>query len=279
VLGWAAWRRINRLLSEAPADEAERPRRAEDGLVLDGVTVCAGGRTLLDGLSFAVPPGTLLGVAGPNGAGKSTLLRLIAGLTRPDAGEARLDGVVLHDPTRRPAGYLPQGVALLDGTVAENVTRFGGDLPAAIGAAQLAGVHDTIGRLPKGYDTALQDGGAALPGGIRQRIGLARAVHATPRLVVLDEPDASLDHDGTQALRQALEALRGTGAVVVITTHRPALIAAMDQVLVLEDGKLAAFGPPSEVAPPAATSAASPAISPPARAPHAVPARVTAKAG
>jgi ATP-binding cassette subfamily C protein len=244
ALAWAAWRRVDTMLALAPA---EVPVAAQDeaGLVLEGVTVRADSRALLDDITLAVPPGTLLGVAGPNGAGKSTLLRLLAGLSRPDTGQARLDGVAVHDPARPPCGYLPQGVALLDGTVAENIARFAGGAAVAVAAARDAGVHDAIGRLPRGYETALHDGGAGMPGGLCQRIGLARALYGTPRLVVLDEPDANLDNDGALALRAALQAVRDAGAIVVVTTHRPALLAAMDRVLVLRDGRVASFGPPA----------------------------------
>ncbi len=251
----AAWRRIGRL-DLSPAAAASAPATAlEDapGLVLRGVSFALSGKPILAGLTLVVPPGTALGVLGVNGAGKSTLLRLLAGLLRPTEGDLLLDGAPLMPGAH--IGYLPQNVSLLSGTVGANISRFteGTDdtlLHAdAIVAARQAGVHDLIGRLRQGYETELLADGEGLSGGQRQRVALARALCGQPRLLILDEPDASIDHDGDTALLAALRAARAQGSIVVLTTHRPRLLDAMDVILVLKDGRMQSFAPPDRPQP------------------------------
>ncbi len=216
------------------------------GLRLRGVGVSRGGRRLLQDVGFMVPPGCALAVTGPNGGGKSTLLRLLAGVVEPDAGEVLLDGLPTAPGGRR-IGYLPQSVSLLDGSIADNVMRFAARDDAATAEAILAcrraGVHEMIGRLRLGYDAPAGEAGVGLSGGQHQRIGLARALFGTPRLLLLDEPDASLDHEGDAALLRAVAAARDASAVVVVVTHRASLLAAMDLRLELREGRVAAFGP------------------------------------
>jgi ABC-type protease/lipase transport system fused ATPase/permease subunit len=199
------------------------------------------GRPLLRGVSFALAPGELLALVGPSGAGKTTLARLLAGVLRPAAGAVRLDGADLRqfDPRALgPAlGYVPQDVELFDGTVAENIARF--TVPgegAVVAAARAAGAHALILRLPQGYDTPVGDAGRLLSGGQRQRVALARALFGDPAFVVLDEPDASLDAEGEEALVAALQGLRARGATVVAVTQRRRLLGLADRVLVLRDG-------------------------------------------
>jgi ATP-binding cassette subfamily C protein len=251
ALALAAWRRI-RALRSATIDHAAsmpltEPRWAEprwdtpvaEGLVLRDVTFRAPGegRVLLSCINLTVPPGCLLGVVGPNGAGKSTLLRLLAGLFPPTEGAIFLDGTPLQSANRPQIGYLPQNVGLLDGSVFDNIARFAPDNDP-IAAARDAGVHELIGRLPGGYETDLRPDAPALSGGQVQRIGLARALLGAPRLLVLDEPDASLDHAGEDALAATLLAVRARGGIVVLTTHRPGLLAVMDRLLELQDGRV-----------------------------------------
>jgi ATP-binding cassette subfamily C protein len=254
ALALAAWRRIGRL-DLAPA-AARAPCAAQDdtpGLVLRDLSFAQAGKPILAGLTLSVPPGTALGVLGVNGAGKSTLLRLLAGLLRPTEGDLLLDGAPLLPGAH--IGYLPQNVSLLSGTVGANISRFaaGADdtlLHAdAIVAARQAGVHDLIGRLRQGYATELLGDGEGLSGGQRQRVALARALCGQPRLLILDEPDASIDHDGDTALLAALRTARAQGSIVVLTTHRPRLLDAMDVVLVLKEGRMHSFGPPERPQP------------------------------
>jgi len=165
----------------------------------------------------------------------------------------RLDGAALdqwrNEDLGRHIGYLPQDVALFDGTVAENICRFdaGATSDAILKAAQIAGVHDTILRLPEGYSTRIGQGGMSLSAGQRQRVGLARAVFGDPFLVVLDEPNANLDAEGENALGRAIQILRRMGSIVIVISHRPNALAALDMALVLYEGKAIAFGTSQQV--------------------------------
>ncbi len=253
ALAHAAWRRIDRLMAaESPLPSAPALAKAWPGLLVEGATLrAADGQDLLRGIDLRIPPGTLVAVTGPNGAGKTTLLRLLAGLAPPDAGAVLLDGAPVHGGAG--VGFLPQSVSLLDGSVGENIGRFRDDaLPAAIAAARRAEVHDLIGRMARGYETALTRNGAALSGGMKQRVGLSRALCGSPRLLVLDEPDASLDADGTAALLRALRACCEEGAIAIVTSHRPALRDAADRVVALRNGTLddaSLPGAPAQAAP------------------------------
>ncbi|HIC81577.1 MAG TPA: type I secretion system permease/ATPase [Kiloniellaceae bacterium] len=211
-------------------------------------------KPVIKGISFALSPGESLGVIGPSAAGKSTLARLLIGVWAPAAGHVRLDGADISDWDHvllGPAlGYLPQDVELFDGTVAENIARFGeADPEKIVRAAQRANVHEMILRLPQGYDSVIGQGGAALSGGQRQRIGLARALYGEPAFIVLDEPNSNLDGDGEEALRKAVAELKAGGTTLVVIAHRPSVLAGMDKLLVLRDGLIEQFGPREEVMP------------------------------
>ncbi len=203
-------------------------------------------------LSLSIPAGSQLGIIGPSGAGKSTLVRTLLGLLRPMAGSLRLDGAEIGQYGRsalgRSVGYLPQDVELLDGSLSENIARFGDiDPEAVVRAAQRAGVHEMIVALPDGYDTRLQ-GSFTLSAGQRQRVALARALYGEPAVVILDEPNSNLDEAGNAALQRALSELRSEGSTVVIVTHRSSVLAQMDAVLLLSEGRAALHGTPAEVA-------------------------------
>jgi PrtD family type I secretion system ABC transporter len=210
----------------------------------------SGGRRLpvLNQVSFALDPGDALGVIGPSASGKSTLAKCLVGAWTPDGGEVRLDSATPAQwgpaARARHVGYLPQTVELLTGTIRDNIARF--DTQAQdrdiVAAARLAGVHEMILQLPEGYGTRLGHGGLLLSGGQTQRIGLARAVYGRPRLVVLDEPNSNLDAAGDEALAEAIGALRAGGTTLVIMAHRPSAIAAVNKLLVLQNGTVAHFG-------------------------------------
>jgi PrtD family type I secretion system ABC transporter len=223
-------------------------------LSVEGMSYVAPGspRPLLRNVSFELEAGEILGIIGPSGAGKSTLARHLVGVLAPTAGTVRLDGADVAAWSRNGlgahVGYLPQDVELFADTVACNINRFQpGDDPAVLEAARMAGVHELILRLPNGYNTAVGEGGAVLSGGIRQRLGLARAVYASPSLVVLDEPSSNLDADGDVALGDCLIALKKRGVTVVLISHRPASIVAADKLLLLKDGAVELFGPRLDV--------------------------------
>ena len=208
---------------------------------------------VLRGISFDLSPGDGLGVIGPSASGKSTLARLLVGAWTPDLGEVRLDGASLSqwDPEAlgRHIGYLPQSLELLPGTIAENIRRFdpAGSDAAVVEAAKQAGAHEMILKLPGGYETPIGAGAPPLSGGQAQRVGLARALYGGPKLVVLDEPNAHLDAEGDEALTRAVLAARRGGAAVVVMAHRPSAVAAVNRILVLNDGMMADFGEKQEV--------------------------------
>jgi len=204
-------------------------------------------------ISFSVNPGQAVGVIGTSGAGKSTLAKALTGFLVPAAGRIRLDGAALDQYEARVLGqhigYLPQRVALFDGTIKENISRLSQDPDdaAVVDAAKRAGAHEMILRLPQGYDTPVSANGGRLSGGQIQRIGLARAMYGNPVMLVLDEPNSNLDNEGSQALNAAIAAFKSEGRIVLIMAHRPAAIQQCDMLLVLENGTRRAYGPKDDV--------------------------------
>jgi PrtD family type I secretion system ABC transporter len=256
-----SWRRLSDALSAAPTEEEHTPLpRPAQTLRLTAVSAAAPGTmsAVLHDVSVTLTAGIALGVIGPSGSGKSSLARLLVGVWAPARGVIRLDGATLDqwpsDELGKFIGYLPQEVELFDGTVAQNIARFSanGDPAQLIAAAKAAGVHEIILRLPNGYDTPVGETGVALSGGQRQRIALARALYGDPFLVVLDEPNSNLDAPGERALTAAIRGVRARGGIAVVIAHRPSAIAAVDQVLILNEGRVQAFGPREKFFPPAA---------------------------
>jgi PrtD family type I secretion system ABC transporter len=255
VTARVAYRRLGELLALTPAAEAGMALPAPAGeLRVEGASYVPAGATAptLRGVSFALAPGQVLGIIGPSAAGKSTLARLIAGSWQPSTGHVRLDGasmsVWLDAGGSRHVGYLPQDIELFAGTVRENIGRLGeAEASAVVEAARLAGLHETIMRLPRGYDSEIGEAGLRLSGGQRQRIGLARALFGNPKLVVLDEPNASLDSDGEAALLDTIAHLKAQGTTVIIIAHRSNVLALADKLLVLRNGAVDLFGDCGEV--------------------------------
>jgi ATP-binding cassette subfamily C exporter for protease/lipase len=203
-------------------------------------------------VSFRLEPGDVLGIIGPSGSGKSTLARLVVGVWGCLAGKVRLDNADIFqwnkDELGPHIGYLPQDVELFAGTISENISRFNEvDAEKVVAAARLAGVHELILHLPRGYDTLIGDGGAGLSGGQKQRIGLARALYDNPTLIVLDEPNSNLDDVGEAALTQAIIELRKNNKTIILISHRPNIIGITSKLLVLRAGMNQAFGPTQEV--------------------------------
>lgn len=260
ISGWramieahAATARVAAFLAQPTAAAPMALPAPQGALAVERVTLAAAGNEpILKGISFALQPGQALGLIGPSGAGKSMLGRVLVGALPPSSGDVRLDGAPWPqwDAERLGAhiGYLPQDVQLFEGSVAENIARFGAlDAQRIVQAARLAGVHETILRLPLGYETRLGARGVRLSSGQRQMVGLARALYGEPRLVVLDEPNANLDAAGEAGLLAALRTLHARRTTVVVITHRPALLRDVDRVLVLHSGAVAAFGARAEV--------------------------------
>jgi ATP-binding cassette subfamily C exporter for protease/lipase len=254
----AAARRLQALLAAHPplaAPAVPLSGRALRGAVtLRGVFAHASGRArpILDGIDLDLTPGSVTVVVGPSGSGKSTLARTLVGAWPQVAGAVLLDGTPLAEWPREllggQLGYLPQDIELFDGSIADNIARFAEvDSPRVIAAARSAGLHEVILRLPRGYDTPVGDSGAPLSGGQRQRIALARAVYGEPKLIVLDEPNANLDEAGEAALATLVRELKSQGRTVLLVSHRPAILAVADHLLVLREGRIERQGRPEQV--------------------------------
>ena len=250
-----AWARLEALLTVVPAREPGMPLPAPRGaLLVEQLVAAAPGNPLpiLRGVQFALAPGEVLAVVGPSAAGKTTLARMLVGLWPAQSGKVRLDGADIHtwDKAQLGAhlGYLPQGVELFEGTLAENIARFAEVESAKVeAAARAVGLHEFILALPQGYDSPVGPEGARLSGGQRQRVGLARALYGNPVFVVLDEPNSSLDEEGDAALARAIKEAKARGTTFVIMTHRTSVLGVADKMLVLHDGAQQAFGPRDEV--------------------------------
>ena len=250
-----AWSRLDMLLAQMPAKPEAMPLPAPKGvLTVEGLVAGAPGQQvpIVRGVQFALNPGEVLAVVGPSASGKTTLARLLVGLWPSMGGKVRLDGADIHtwDKTELGPylGYLPQGVELLEGTLAENIARFGDiDMVQVEAAARLVGVHELIMSLPQGYNSPVGRDGAMLSGGQRQRVGLARALYGKPVFVVLDEPNSSLDEAGDAALAAAIAALKQLGTTFVVMTHRTSVLGVADKMLIMRDGAQQAFGPRDEV--------------------------------
>lgn len=239
-----AFARLEKLLLAYPMRSAVLARSAPLGqMTLKGVCASAPGRTapILNDINLDVPAGTVNVILGPSGSGKTTLARVLVGIWPGVTGEVLLDGAPLSGWSRTELGphigYLPQDIELFEGTIAENIGRFGTlDPQKIIEAAQSAGLHDMILRFPKGYNTPIGEAGNTLSGGQRQRIGLARAIYGDPVLIVLDEPNANLDDVGEDALLSTIGQLRAKGKTVFLITHRSGIITVADRILVLDHG-------------------------------------------
>jgi ATP-binding cassette subfamily C exporter for protease/lipase len=250
-----AWVRLAALMAALPVLPPAMPLPAPRGhLVAEGVWAAPPGSnvSVVRGVQLSLPPGQCLAVIGLSGAGKSSLARLLVGAWAPGQGKVRIDGADLHTWDKAALGpylgYLPQEVHLLEGTLAENITRFGAPKALALQQAlSLAGLETLVSQWPLGLETPLGREGLRLSAGQRQRVGLARALYGDPVLVVLDEPNAHLDQDGEQILLQAVQSLKARGATVVLMTHRNALLAVADQLLILREGASQAYGPRDEV--------------------------------
>lgn len=258
--GFAAFRQSYSQLATALAafpdrDEHMELPRPQAELAVEDLTIAPPGqqKPTVANVSFRLAAGTGMAVVGPSGSGKSTLVRALVGVWQPLRGTVRLDDASLdqwdQEQLGAHIGYLPQDVELFDGTVADNISRFGGkgDAKGVLAAAKAAGVDKMILRLPNGFQTRMGEGGTALSAGQRQLVGLARALYGDPFLVVLDEPNSNLDVDGDTALAGAILAVRRRGGIVIVVAHRPSALTNIDRVLVMSNGMLHAFGSREEV--------------------------------
>lgn len=256
-----SWTQLNALLDEAPPQVAMTQLPRPTGRIeVEDLHVLGEDRSaILQQVSFAVAPGETVAIVGPSGAGKSTLVRALAGALVPDHGVVRFDGSDQRnwDPERlaEHVGFMPQECVLFAGTVKENIARFRNRLEEdpsqvdadAIAAAQVAGAHELIQRLPNGYDQMLQTGGRNLSAGQRQRIALARALFRGPSVLILDEPNSNLDSEGDQELVRCLEQAKARGTTILLVAHRMGMMPVVDKLLIVQDGRIAAFGPRDEI--------------------------------
>ena len=250
-----AYARLDAVLNAVPAKPESMQLPPPSGqLLVEQVMAGAPGSqvAILRGVAFALNPGEVLAVVGPSASGKTTLARLLVGLWPAASGKVRLDGADIYSWDKNHlgpfVGYLPQGVELFDGTIADNIARFGVvDTAQVEAAARAVGLHELIMALPKGYDSQVGRDGAVLSGGQRQRVGLARAIYGRPAFVVLDEPNSSLDEQGDAALAASIANLKASGTTFVVMTHRTSVLGVADKMLVLRDGQQQMFGPRDEV--------------------------------
>jgi ATP-binding cassette subfamily C protein len=258
----SAYEKLNDMLGAREAETAMTQLPPPEGrLDVEQLVVfnAAGDGAILANINFQLLPGEVVAVVGPSGAGKSTLLRMLAGAGRPDRGIIRVDhaNMLDWDSERLAAyiGFLPQDVSLFAGTVKENIARFqdptdpaNGDVDGnAVAAAKACSAHELILQLPNGYDTVLGWSGRGLSAGQAQRVGLARALYGNPPIVLLDEPNAHLDAAGEGQLVETLMALKARNAAVLVVAHRMGVLAAVDKILVLRDGRIEAYGARDEI--------------------------------
>ncbi len=251
----ASYRRLVDLVAVAGSETRRLVLPRPRGLIeAEDISVAAPGATrpILKAVSVRLEPGSVVGIIGPSAAGKSTLVRALTGVWPLLEGTVRIDGADLNHWDRallgQHVGYLPQDVELFDGTVAQNIARFADrDDARVIEVAQRAGCHALIQSLPEGYNTVIGRGGHGLSGGQRQRIALARALYGEPSLVVLDEPNASLDQPGEAALMRAVADLKRSGTTVVLVTHKVSLLEEADRILLMSEGRVQLSGTPEQV--------------------------------
>ncbi|PVZ60819.1 type I secretion system permease/ATPase [Pseudomonas sp. B1(2018)] len=247
--------RLNGILDQLKAEPERMPLPAPIGHVtVENLTLGAPGAktAIIKGIGFNAPAGAMIGVVGPSASGKSTLAKALVGVWKPQHGVVRLDTADIANWDKSQLGphlgYLPQDIELFEGTISDNIARFGVvDPDKVVLAARTASVHEMILMLPDGYDTVIGEGGINLSGGQRQRIGLARAIYGSPRLIVLDEPNAHLDEVGERALALALQQIKLTGATVFVIAHRTSILAQLDRLLVMNAGTISLYGPRDQV--------------------------------
>lgn len=263
-----SWNRLSRMLTSLPTNKSPMPLPAPSSrLVVEAVTIAPPGipRITAQGIEFSLEAGMALGVIGPSGSGKSTLARALVGAWRPLTGRIMLDGAPLDqwppEHLGRYLGYLPQDIELFQGSVAENIARFdpNADPERIIAAAKEACLHELIVSLPDGYQTQIGENGTALSAGQRQRVALARALYGNPFMIVLDEPNSNLDSAGEAALLAAIRSVKTRGGIVVIVAHRADVLATVDYLLVMRQGRMQMFGPRDRVLASLTTPARGPA--------------------
>jgi ABC-type bacteriocin/lantibiotic exporter with double-glycine peptidase domain len=240
---------LNHPTETAATKTGLRPK-FEGAIVFQDVSfIYPGAKTpALDRISFEIPAGTMLGLVGRSGSGKSTIARLLQGINREYAGHLKIDGADLREINlthlRRSFGVVMQDNFLFRGTVRDNIIagRPGLTLEHAVGAARLAGAEEFIERLPRGYETWIEESSANISGGQRQRLAIARALVCDPRLLILDEATSALDPESEAVINANLLRI-AKGRTMVVVSHRLSSLVDCDQILVLDKGNLVDIAP------------------------------------
>ncbi|MDA1370917.1 MAG: type I secretion system permease/ATPase [Proteobacteria bacterium] len=255
TLARAQYDRLGELLNKLPAEQDTMSLPAPLGaLGVEALIVAPPGTNVpvVKGVTLELQAGEAMGIVGPSASGKSSLARALLGIWPAASGKVRLDGADIAAWDRKELGpylgYLPQDIELFDGTISDNICRFGQSDPEQIvAAAKLSGVHELVLRLPQGYDTVIGGVGGILSGGQRQRIGLARAMYGNPKLLLLDEPNSNLDDQGEKELVDAINRIKSRGCTVIVITHRTMVLQCVDKILVMKEGTPLSFGPKDQV--------------------------------
>jgi ATP-binding cassette subfamily B protein len=250
-----------RMLGEVMGAEQERAGRGEGispeiegAIAFDAVGFRYGGQSAqaLDDVSFAVAPGGVLGIVGRSGSGKTTLTRLLQGLHTAPEGVVRIDGHDIREfdlaHLRASLGVVLQENFLFRGTVRQNIAmpRPQARIEEIAEAARLAGADEFIERLPRGFDTLLEEGGQNLSGGQRQRLAIARALITRPRILILDEATSALDPESEAIVRRNLRRI-AEGRTVIIVSHRLATLTDAHAILMLDRGRVLDIGRHAEL--------------------------------
>jgi len=206
----------------------------------------------LERVSFSVPAGTMLGIMGRSGSGKTTVTRLLQRLNSSYEGMIKIDGMDLREidlmHLRTNIGVVPQENFLFSGTIRENISmaKAKAGFAEVVRAAQLSGAEEFIERLPRGYETEIQEGGSNLSGGQRQRLALARALLLDPPVLILDEATSALDAESEAIVNANLKRM-ARGRTVLSISHRLSMLVECDAILVLEQGKVYDLGTHEEL--------------------------------
>jgi ATP-binding cassette subfamily B protein len=246
-----AVRMLGEVMNQAPEREALRTGLRPDikgSIEFEGVSFRYGaeGAAALDDVSFSIAPGQVFGIVGRSGSGKTTLTRLMSGLYPVQQGLVRIDGYDLREVDlvhlRKNLGVVLQDSFLFRGTIRENIARVKHDATFAevVEAARLAGADEFIQRMPRGYDTLLEEGASNLSGGQKQRLAIARALIVNPRILILDEATSALDSESETIIRRNLRRI-AAGRTVIIVSHRLSMLADADTILVIEGGRVVDF--------------------------------------
>ncbi len=252
----ASDRKVRRILSQQPAivspEESTVLEDVKGHITFEDVSFAAEGKTILDGVSFDLQPGKTLGIMGMTGTGKSTVINLIERFFDVTGGSVRLDGVDVREldlaQLRSSVAVVMQDVFLFSDSISENIRMGGRDRISdeeMIRAAESACASEFIDKLAEGYETIIGERGVGLSGGQKQRISIARALAKQAPVLILDDATSALDMETEYSIQQTLQSLTGTTKIIV--AHRISAVKDADEIIVLEDGRVAERGTHSQL--------------------------------